>query len=205
MSQTYNRMQPRAFGKLQGTGVAMPRQYQAPQAYSPTQAPTQHNFQHSNTAQPSYGDTSSARPVKGLRFLSGIIDYFIVCVVFGGFVGVFQGFTLETLNGPALIKLYGTMAIVSFLYGLLMESHYQGTVGKLATGTVIVNKDGSPMSFGQAIGRNLGKFVSMIVPLYIPYLMVLWTKDNQSLHDKMAGTVVYRKDEIPQSYAETFA
>ena len=81
------------------------------------------------------------------------------------------------------------------------SSSVQGTVGKLATGTVVVNYDGQRMSFGQAVKRNLAKNISFIVPLYIGYLMVLFTKKNQSLHDKIADTLVYRKGEGPQSYA----
>jgi len=210
----YKRAQP-AFGRLQGAGVAPSRHYQQPVAYAAPQAATATDYRQnpqyaeimgdsfSNNAYQS-GGIASGRPVKGLRFLSGIVDY-ILLVVFGGIIGALQGFSLETLSGPVLVKFYGTLAIVCFAYGLLMEHYYQGTLGKLATGTIIVNKDGGRMSFGQVLGRNLGKFLSLCVPLYIPYLMVLWTKQNQSLHDIMAGTLVYRKGEIPQPYAETFA
>jgi len=82
---------------------------------------------------------------------------------------------------------------MSLVYGIVMEAFFQGTVGKLATGTVVVNEDGSAMSFGKVVARNFAKFISLIVPLGIAYFMVLWTKNNQTLHDMIAGTFVYPK------------
>jgi len=214
----YNAPKP-AFGKMQGTGVAMPRARVAPPAWSThngasqaaasvavPQAPNYADIVgDAFTGRSNYGGDSAGKPVKGLRFLSGIID-FIVIMVFAGILGVIMGLTPENMNGGTIGKFYFNFAIICFIYGFGMEaSTCRGTVGKVMTGTVIVNKDGSPMSIGKALGRNLAKGVSMCVPFYIPYLMVLWTRQNQSLHDLMAGTLVYKKGDVPQSYAETFA
>lgn len=192
-----------SFGRRQG-GMAPPNRYSQAEQTGQSAVRGQANFQtppayaganHNVSAGQSSGAQVIKRPVKGARFLSGLVDYFLVMVIGGGIIGVLQGFSLSNLAVPELIKFYGALAIMSFLYGLVMEARFQGTVGKIVTGTVVVNEDGSPMSFGKVFGRNLAKFVSFIVPLYIAYLMVLWTKNNQTLHDIIAGTFVYPKAE----------
>lgn len=208
MSQMQYRAQQTTFGKLQGSGVAAPRQYQAPKSYNAPSAAYQQTGGHSDNAGYAGGGATQLQLVKGKRFLSGLIDFCIVSVL-GGVVLTLQhgvGAGLPELLSGGLLNFYLWFGAICFIYGLSMEaSPAQGTVGKLATGTIVVNEDGQPMSFAQALGRNVGKFLTYIVPLYIGYLMVLWTQKNQSLHDKMAGTVVCSKSGMTASYAETFA
>lgn len=226
MTQTYSRVQKPVFGRAQGSGVASSRQYRGSQQRAPQQRTTQpysppangvpQNPQYaeilgngfSGSAGYSGGGGANLRPVKGKRFLSGLIDFCIVSCL-GGIILTLQhgiGAGLPELINGGLLKFYTWFAIACFIYGFSMEaSPAQGTVGKLATGTVVVNENGQRMTFGQALGRNLGKFVTYIVPLYIGYLMVLWTRKNQSLHDKMSGTIVCSKRGVSASYAETFA
>ncbi len=153
---------------------------------------------------------NTGRPVKGLRFVSGLIDLVVVFMVLivlsilfaatGAFVG---GEDLS--DGAATLVLFGYVG-VCFAYGLFMESsRFQGTIGKILTGTVIVNKQGGRISFGQALGRNFGKWLTYFIPFFIGYFMVLFTEKGQSLHDLMAGTLVYKKGDVPQTYAETFS
>ena len=214
MAQQYTAQAP-VFGKRQG-GMARPRQYQTAQPYAQTRVqaaiPVQQNPNYADIVgngftgnaeydvnSAGYGSTINARPVKGLRFASGLIDFCISSLI-GGVIMVVQhgpGVSfLHLLQNGGIINYYLWFGICCFIYGLTMESAFQGTVGKLATGTVVVSKDGQRMSFGQAAGRNLGKCVSFFSPAGIAYFMVLFTKENQSLHDKMAGTLVYRKSDV---------
>ena len=149
-----------------------------------------------------------ARPVKGLRFLSGFIDLVVIIILlFVVMIAMLATGIIEAgSNGEGDLLFFVIWAAASFSYGLFMEaSHFQGTLGKILTGTVIVNKNGGRISFGQALGRNFGKWLTYIVPFWIGYLMVFFTEKGQSLHDLMAGTLVYKKGDIPQSYAETFS
>ncbi len=214
MAQQYTAQAP-VFGKRQG-GMAPPRQYQTtqPNVQPNVQAaiPVQQNPNYADIVgngftgnagydgnSAGYGSTINARPVKGLRFASGLIDFCISSVI-GAVIMIVQhgpGTSfLDLLQNGGILKYYLWFGICCFIYGLSMESAFQGTLGKLATGTVIVDKDGQRMSIGQAIGRNLGKCVSFFSPFGIAYFMVLFTKENQSLHDKMAGTLVYRKSDL---------
>ncbi|WP_216820638.1 RDD family protein, partial [Cnuella takakiae] len=80
--------------------------------------------------------------------------------------------------------------LVGWLYYAVMESGpNQATLGKKALGLKVTNMNGGPITFGQATGRYFGKILSAII-LLIGYLMMLWDNKKQTLHDKLAGTLV---------------
>jgi uncharacterized RDD family membrane protein YckC len=62
----------------------------------------------------------------------------------------------------------------------------------MALGTIVTDADGKRISFGRAVGRNLGKIVSQII-LFIGFLMVAFTQKKQGLHDIMASCLVVVK------------
>lgn len=192
-----------AFGQLQT--YASPRAHagggHAPSAYAPPQT-----SDYTDIVKDVFGTTNSpggvaspATPVKGLRFASGLIDY-IFLTVFGSLtVGGYMAVkSLRTGAEPHMtLPIFGMMILIWISYGFVMEaSKFQGTVGKILTGTVVVNEDGSALSIGQVIGRNFGKILSTVVPFCIPYFMVLFTESNQSLHDKMCRSFVYKKSDL---------
>jgi uncharacterized RDD family membrane protein YckC len=98
--------------------------------------------------------------------------------------------------GPLLAMFWilgAVMFVVQILYFAIMESSkYQATLGKMVLGIVVTDTDGKRISFGRAIGRNLGKIVSQII-LFIGYLMVAFTEKKQGLHDIMAKCLVVVK------------
>ena len=217
----YNAPRP-AFGKMQGAGVAMPRARMAtpawnapsggPQAAAAVAVPQVPQYADivgdAFTGRSSHGGSATGRPVKFLRFVSGFIDVFVLGLI--AFVLIFlqvsTGAADAEIAGDGKVQFFIIFGIICFGYGLVMEaSALQGTIGKILTGTIVVNRDGERLSFGQSLGRNLGKILSGCVPAYIPYLMVFWTQNNQTLHDIMSGTHVYRRGDVPQSYSETFA
>ncbi len=173
-------------------------------------APAADSIRRDNYESKRVAGGNTGRPVKGLRFVSGLIDLVVVflllvvlSILFAA-TGVFVG-GKELSDGAATLVLFGYVGIC-FAYGLFMESsRFQGTIGKILTGTVIVNKQGGRISFGQALGRNFGKWLTYFIPFFIGYFMVLFTDKGQSLHDLMAGTLVYKKHDVPQTYAETFS
>ena len=65
-----------------------------------------------------------------------------------------------------VLILSGVMFIVQILYFAVMESSSkQATLGKMVLGIVVTDIDGKRISFGRAIGRNLGKIISQIILL----------------------------------------
>ena len=79
---------------------------------------------------------------------------------------------------------------LSWLYSALLESGpKQATPGKRLLDLKVTNMEGERISFGQATGRHFGKYLSAII-LCIGFLMMLWDGKKQTLHDKLAGTLV---------------
>ncbi len=88
--------------------------------------------------------------------------------------------------------------IIQMLYFAIMESSkYQATLGKMALGIMVTDTDGMRISFGRALGRNLGKMISSLI-LMIGYIMIAFTSRKQGLHDLMAGTLVIKKGTASQ-------
>ena len=80
----------------------------------------------------------------------------------------------------------------NWLYAALQESGpYMATFGKRALGLKITDMDGHRITFGQATGRHFGKIISGLL-IGIGYFMMLWDDKNQTLHDKIAGTLVLK-------------
>ncbi|HEY0039542.1 MAG TPA: RDD family protein [Flavisolibacter sp.] len=123
-------------------------------------------------------------------------------VIYGGF---WERFGAAFLDGLILIIPYyaifyllpgGINDIVSivmyWLYFALQESSAsQATIGKKALGLKVTSVEGGRITFGQATGRYFGHIISSII-LLIGYFMMLWDDKNQTLHDKMAGTLVVK-------------
>jgi uncharacterized RDD family membrane protein YckC len=83
--------------------------------------------------------------------------------------------------------------VMSWLYYAYMESGTtQATIGKKALGLKVTTTEGQPISFAQATGRYFGKILSTLI-LLIGYLMMIWDEKKQTLHDKMANTLVVKK------------
>lgn len=83
--------------------------------------------------------------------------------------------------------------VIGWLYGALQESGAsQATIGKKALGLKVTTMDGQPITFMQATGRHFGKYISTVI-LLIGYFMMLWDEKKQTLHDKMASTLVVKK------------
>jgi uncharacterized RDD family membrane protein YckC len=90
----------------------------------------------------------------------------------------------------------GTASLVmSFLITLGYFSVFEGsgsgqTVGKRLLGIRVVDfETGLPIPYGRAFARNIGRLISGLVFL-LGYLWMLWDRDRQTWHDKIASTTV---------------
>lgn len=83
--------------------------------------------------------------------------------------------------------------IIFITYYVLMESSkYQGTLGKIALGMKVVDKNGMRIDLSKAILRNLSKILSALI-LGIGYFMIIFDDRKQGLHDKIADTFVVKR------------
>jgi uncharacterized RDD family membrane protein YckC len=141
-----------------------------------------------------------------LRFVAFLLDCLILwgLIAAGAFligtvfaVGVVASGPARGPVGPAVLILPLladlAMCVAGFLYFTLLESgSRQATWGKRAVGLIVTNEQGGRITYGQAVGRFFGKWVSGMI-MYIGFMMAGWTVRKQALHDIMAGTLVMRR------------
>jgi uncharacterized RDD family membrane protein YckC len=146
---------------------------------------------------------TDADPVTGARLASWgrrAGGWFVDLVVY---VVAFTATFLIALSteDPATGEISDAAALLIFfvwflgptIYAWLMVGAFGQTLGKMAVGVRVVRgADASRVSYGRALGRAastwlLGVFV---FPILLAYLWPLWDRRNQTLYDKMAGTIV---------------
>jgi uncharacterized RDD family membrane protein YckC len=95
--------------------------------------------------------------------------------------------------------------VISFLWivvGLAYFTYFEGsesgqTVGKRALGIRVIDfASGGSIGYGRAALRWIGRLLSTI-PCYLGYLWMLWDKEKQTWHDKIASDVVVPTDAYP--------
>ena len=112
--------------------------------------------------------------------------------------------SLMTLVGQEIAALF-------FVLFLLFRDINGRSPGKLVTGTMVVNRGGSPSTAKQRLLRNL-PFAVTVLPLFVPLLgyvdywmlsvvltieAIIVLAINKRFGDKMAGTVVVKRSSMP--------
>jgi uncharacterized RDD family membrane protein YckC len=73
------------------------------------------------------------------------------------------------------------------------------TIGKRALGIRVIDfRAGGAIGYGRGLLRYIGRILSSI-PILLGYFWMLWDKENQTWHDKIATTVVVPVDAYPVS------
>jgi len=130
--------------------------------------------------------TESVFPEKRLQYASfwsrlvaGIVDAFFVLM---------SSYLAAMLLGYILALV--VILLVLCLYAPLMEgSARQATLGKTGMRLKVADMDGRRITYAQAFGRHFGKLVSMIIA-FGGYFMMFGNDKRQTLHDRMARTLV---------------
>ncbi len=87
--------------------------------------------------------------------------------------------------------------LINWLYHAVMESSAkQATLGKTLMKTQVTDFNGQRISFWKATARHFSKMLSTLI-LLVGFLMAIWTKNKQALHDKIAGCLVVRAGSAP--------
>ena len=123
----------------------------------------------------------------GLRFVANIVDCVIILLI---------SIILSRILILLPVSLWGFIAInflvltiTTLVYEGLMTSKYGWTLGKYLVQCKVVDEQGNKISLKTSIIRFFSKFLSALL-LGIGYLMILWDKEKQGLHDKIANTYV---------------
>jgi uncharacterized RDD family membrane protein YckC len=127
------------------------------------------------------------------RLLASALDWFFV----SGFY-ILAAFLITLLVEDQITRLsiafglFVVIPLVKFIYHIIMEcSAKQGTFGKQILGIKVCDMQGERVSFARSIGRNFAKIFS-VMTLFIGYLFSFFNKQQQCLHDMIAGTLVMK-------------
>jgi len=127
------------------------------------------------------------------RLLASALDWFFVagfCIIPAFLISLFIKDTQSHLL--IAIGLLIIIPVVKFIYQIVMEcSARQATFGKQILAIKVCDMQGKRISFGLAAGRNLAKVFSAL-PFFIGYLFAFFNKQQQCLHDMIAGTLVVK-------------
>lgn len=139
-------------------------------------------------------DITAVKPVPaGKRFGNFLLDFLFI-QVFSVIVGVIIGL-LYSLSGTApewLVSETGfgsnILGILLYLiYYLLLEASTGQTIGKMVTGTFVVNLDGEKADFSAVLGRTFSRL--------IPFEAFSFLGKGVGWHDTIPGTrVVFKND-----------
>lgn len=121
------------------------------------------------------------------RFLHNIVDS-IVIYVFAFAIG----FASYFLFGETTASILGIVAF--FSYHLIFEALFQKTIGKMLTGTKVVNMQGEKPSFLALLGRTLARYIPF-EPISFLFYGAYPTK---GWHDRLSRTLVVPKKLTPE-------
>jgi uncharacterized RDD family membrane protein YckC len=142
-----------------------------------------------------------------IRFVAVLIDAAVLSIVIVPLwilifvaMGAASSMQSASRNPDAAVAVVMTvmpllmLAIIggNWLYeAVLTSSSKQGTLGKMALGLKVVDKNGSRLSFLHATGRHFAKMINGFT-FYIGFIMAGFTERKQGLHDLIAGTYVVK-------------
>jgi uncharacterized RDD family membrane protein YckC len=122
----------------------------------------------------------------GASFLDGLLMW-IPIVIMIAVVG-FASATSARVNGVWNFW-FLVPTVVAVTYQALMLAARGQTLGKMALKVKVVNADGSPITTGQAWGREITRAVLGFLYI-IDYIPAFFTKEKTTLHDLAAKTRV---------------
>ncbi|MGE4292996.1 MAG: RDD family protein [Desulfovibrio sp.] len=101
---------------------------------------------------------------------------------------------VETEQGLLAVGNLLPFALALLYYAGLESSRIQATPGKLVLGFKVTGMHGERISFSRAVGRHFAKILSGVL-FFVGYLMILFTRRRQGLHDLLAGCLAVQRVE----------
>ena len=131
----------------------------------------------------------------GRRIVAFLVDVVVLSLAWP-VISLIPLMVLKFLVGEDLLPLVEVPAIIIFIwiyFATMESSRIQATVGKLVTKLKVTRDDGKKLSFFRSFLRNFSKAFSTGI-MGIGYLMILFTRKKQGLHDLMSRSLVSLRD-----------
>ena len=129
------------------------------------------------------------------RLLASVLDWFILLGVFLIITFIVVLFFIKDKETRIAVSfgILGSIPIAKIIYHIVMESSArQATLGKQMLNIKVVDMQGGRITVAKAIGRNLCKIFSVLT-FFIGYLIAFFNKQQQCLHDMLAGTLIIKE------------
>lgn len=124
------------------------------------------------------------------RVFANLIDFILIALA-GWAIGLIFGVNIFKESWG--VKWFNN--ILTMIYFIVMEAGSKNaTLGKQIIGIKVVTTNGTPITFQDALVRNLCKILSAVL-LLIGFIMVAFSVKKQGLHDLIAGTLVIKDPE----------
>jgi len=132
-----------------------------------------------------------AKPIY--RIISSLIDYMLVILP-----AIYLVYHLSYSNNIEnmldrlwpIVIFFLTFNIIMMCINSFLISQFGGTVGKLLTGTRIVNSNGQNLSFWRAFFRNQIGYVVSGTFLWLGFIWVFFDKEVRTWHDMIVDSYV---------------
>lgn len=142
------------------------------------------------------------------RILSHFIDLFIAFLLPLYFLNLISNTTdvqmfLDSFS-IGVIFVFFAYPVIYAAFISFMISNFGGTLGKLLTGTKIVNSNGENISFWRAFFRNhIGYMISGVF-LWLGFIWVFIDKERRAWHDQIADTFVVTTNKLISLFGVIF-
>lgn len=133
----------------------------------------------------------------GKRILNYIIDIIFVFIglfLFGFMVGILISLGVESVGtwvgglGDLGWNLIGIIILI--IYYTLTEGFFSRSIGKLITGTIVVNENGEKITFGLAFKRSLCRLIPFDALSFL---------GTRGWHDSITNTYIVEKKALDES------
>lgn len=122
-----------------------------------------------------------------IGFLFGLVTGYL------GLVEYFASFNTDN-NLLELLDIinYSSAFISIAIFSLFESCSWQSTPGKRFLKIIVTDIEGGRVLYRRALFRNILKVV-IVLTLGIGYILILFTKQRQALHDKISDTLVLKE------------
>jgi uncharacterized RDD family membrane protein YckC/DNA-directed RNA polymerase subunit RPC12/RpoP len=129
-----------------------------------------------------------------------VIDYILIYISWlplglisnGASAGLVDNGEFSYASLFVVFAIFVVQMMIPLIYVSFMHGKFGATLGKQALGIKVVRSDGTPLTFGRAIGRSFACIVDYMI-LYIGFIMAGFDQEKRALHDHMCDTrVIYK-------------